>query len=124
MKKIIISTIVLTILCTAFTFMSVGTASADVNYYLFDDFGRAPLVREMDEDMERVELSAVHKPYTKYGYGVKLKKIERRPRVSHLYRFRRKADRSKGDSKSVGFRCKPRLGAFPWGYGRCAKRSP
>ncbi|MBQ8885451.1 MAG: hypothetical protein IJY62_03685 [Clostridia bacterium] len=47
--------------------------SAATSYILRDDFGAAPLVRTISENMERVELNDVHKPYTKYGFGVRLK---------------------------------------------------
>lgn len=50
-----------------------GGAAAAATYTLRDDFGAAPLARTISENMERVELSDVHKPYTKYGFGVKLK---------------------------------------------------
>lgn len=46
---------------------------AETSYTLRDDFGAAPLVRTMSDNMEQVELNEVHKPYTKYGMGVKLK---------------------------------------------------
>lgn len=48
-------------------------ATAATSYILRDDFGAAPLVRTISENMERVELNDVHKPYTKYGFGVRLK---------------------------------------------------
>lgn len=54
-------------------FAAPETAKAVTSYILRDDFGAAPLVRTISENMERVELNDVHKPYTKYGFGVKLK---------------------------------------------------
>lgn len=61
-------------LCAAIVALALpSAASADtVTYTLRDDFGAAPLCRELSDNMERVELSNAHKPYTKYGYGVHL----------------------------------------------------
>lgn len=72
MKKISV------ILAAVVAFCCIGaltqnTTAFAANYYLSDGFGAAPNARVLSEELERVELSSVHKPYTKYGFGVRLK---------------------------------------------------